>query len=101
MSDSYSLTKASNGCNGCRKEYRTTDAQIDRILAAPMFQSDELCVPDDVYVQRLDQCASCTKLMDGKTCLVCGCFVRVAAKYKARACPNPDERRWQAYGFNL
>lgn len=88
---------SSNGqCKGCRDEYRVTDEQIDRILAAPMFQSD-LCVPDEVYELRLKQCSGCPKFQYGTTCVVCGCFVRIAAKYKDRACPNPGDSRWAKY----
>ena len=82
------------GCKGCRSEYRVTEEQIDRMLELPMFQSAELCVPEEVYEQRLNQCRGCPKLQFGNTCTVCGCFVRIAAKYKDRACPNPGDTRW-------
>jgi len=87
---------SNNGCKGCRDDYLVTDEQIDRILAAPMFQSD-ISVPDDVYEQRLQQCRDCPKFQYGTTCIVCGCFVRIAAKYKERACPNPGDSRWSKY----
>ncbi|MDQ8737093.1 DUF6171 family protein [Paenibacillus sp. LHD-38] len=85
-----------NQCKGCRDDYRVTDEQIDRILAAPMFQSD-ISVPDDVYEQRLLACRACPKFQYGTTCTVCGCFVRIAAKYKDRACPNPGDSRWKRF----
>ncbi|WP_028610224.1 DUF6171 family protein [Paenibacillus harenae] len=85
---------SSNGqCKGCSDEYRVTDEQIDRILAAPMFSSG-ISVPDEVYERRLAQCGACPKLQFGTTCAVCGCFVRIAAKYKDRACPLPGGSRW-------
>jgi len=87
---------SNNACKGCRDDYLVTDEQIDRILAAPMFQS-EISVPDDVYEQRLQQCRDCSKFQYGTTCIVCGCFVRIAAKYKERACPNPGDSRWSKY----
>ncbi|MBD2867465.1 DUF6171 family protein [Paenibacillus arenilitoris] len=80
-------------CKGCGDDYRVTDEQIDRMLAAPMFASD-ICVPDEVYESRLRQCAGCPKLQFGTTCAVCGCFVRIAAKFKDRACPLPGDSRW-------
>lgn len=86
-----------SSCKGCREEYRVTEAQIDRILKAPMFQSQELCVPDEVYKVRLEHCSDCTKLIDGKTCMVCGCFIRVATKLRDRACPHPANSRWSRY----
>lgn len=85
---------AVNGpCKGCRDDYRVTDEQIDRILSAPMFQSD-ICVPDDVYELRLAKCRECPKFEYGTTCVVCGCYVRIAAKYKNRSCPKPGDSRW-------
>ncbi|WP_307202363.1 DUF6171 family protein [Paenibacillus harenae] len=80
-------------CKGCRDDYRVTDEQIDRILSAPMFQSD-ICVPDEVYERRLAECGNCPKFQYGTTCTVCGCFVRIAAKYKDRACPKAGDSRW-------
>lgn len=85
--------RSTGSCKGCNDSYTATEAQIDRILASPMFQTS-ISVPDDVYEERLRQCATCPKLMDGMTCLVCGCFIRIAAKYRDRSCPNPDDRRW-------
>jgi len=82
-------------CKGCREEYRATEEQIDRILQHPMFKADsELCVPDSVYAQRLEHCSACAKLSYGTTCMICGCFVRVAAKYRNRACPKPGDSQW-------
>ncbi|WP_424766845.1 hypothetical protein [Paenibacillus sp. sgz302251] len=90
---------SSNGnCKGCSDDYRVTDEQIDRILSAPMFQAgSELCVPDEVYVHRLKQCGGCPKLQSGTTCAMCGCFVRIAAKYRDRACPLPGDSRWEKH----
>jgi len=85
-------------CKGCREEYRATEEQIDRLLDHPMFQADsEISVPDSVYLGRLEQCMSCPRLSAGTTCLVCGCFVRVAAKYRNRACPLAGESRWAKF----
>ncbi|MUT66904.1 DUF6171 family protein [Paenibacillus sp. NEAU-GSW1] len=83
------------GCKGCSDSYKVTEEQIQRILAAPMFQYP-VSVSDDVYEARLSECSACPKLMDGTTCLVCGCIVRVAAKYRNRSCPNANDRRWHA-----
>lgn len=82
-------------CKGCRDDYRVTDEQINRILQAPMFQSEEHCVGDDIYVRRLEACAGCDKLMNGTTCTLCGCIVQVAAKLKERGCPKPGDDRWR------
>ncbi|WP_369688919.1 DUF6171 family protein [Bacillus sp. FJAT-26390] len=90
------MMSSKNQCKGCRDEYIVTDEQIDRILAAPMFQTD-ISVPDDVYEQRLMQCGGCPKFQYGTTCAICGCFVRIAAKYKNRACPLPGDSRWAKY----
>ncbi|WP_312029482.1 DUF6171 family protein [Paenibacillus sedimenti] len=60
-----------------------------------MFQSVEHCVTDSVYQQRLLACTACPKLLNGTTCSICGCIVRIAAKLKERSCPKPSDNRWQ------
>jgi hypothetical protein len=80
-------------CKGCGPQYDVTEERITRMLEAPMFQTD-IAVADEVYEQRLALCWSCSRLMNGQTCTVCGCFVRVRAKFKDRGCPNPGEARW-------
>ncbi|AIQ64837.1 hypothetical protein PSTEL_18680 [Paenibacillus stellifer] len=88
------MTKGSS-CKACRDEYRVTDEQIARILAAPMFASEH-CVPEQVYQERLEACRACPKLEGGITCRVCGCIIPVVAKLKERSCPLPGGSRWQA-----
>lgn len=87
-----------NECKGCGGQYRVTSADIDRMLLAPMFRSAEACVPEEVYRRRLAACAGCPKLQDGETCAACGCYVRVAAKLRAKACPLPGGGLWEACG---
>ena len=83
-------------CKGCRDDFKVTDAQIDKMLTAPMFQSDA-CVPDSVYHERLHLCFHCPKLIGGTTCSLCGCIVRVTAKLKDKSCPYPGASGWQRY----
>lgn len=89
------MTEEATACKGCREEYKVTEAQIARILAAPMFAAEH-CVPEDIYQERLLACRSCPKLEDGTTCRVCGCIVPVVAKLKERGCPLPGGGRWPA-----
>ncbi|MEC0267753.1 DUF6171 family protein [Paenibacillus anseongense] len=84
-------------CKGCREDFKITDAQIDKMLQAPMFQSDETCVPDSVYRERLNRCSKCPKLTLGHTCSLCGCIVRIAAKLRDKSCPYPGGTGWQRY----
>lgn len=81
-------------CKGCQDSYRVTDEQIARILQAPMFQSAEHCVSDEIYANRLAACAGCDKLSNGTTCTLCGCIVQVAAKLKEKSCPRAGDNRW-------
>lgn len=83
-------------CKGCGDQYRVTSADIDRMLTAPIFRSEDACVPDDVYRRRLAACRGCSKLTDGETCAACGCYVRVAAKLRAKRCPLPGGGLWPA-----
>ncbi|XID94017.1 DUF6171 family protein [Paenibacillaceae bacterium WGS1546] len=85
-------------CKGCRTDNQVTEERIDRMLAAPMFRPGSgLCVPDAVYEERLSRCRACPKLLGGHTCALCGCIVRVAAKFKDRSCPAPGGSGWQCY----
>jgi hypothetical protein len=82
-----------SACKACGEEYRVTEQQIARILAAPMFSSEH-AVPDELYGARLAACRGCPKLEGGVTCRVCGCIVPVVAKLKERTCPLPGGGRW-------
>ena len=85
-------------CKGCRAGHAVTEELIARLLSVPALQSSDVAVPDDVYLTRLEACASCPSLQrDGFTCGVCGCIVRVMARYRHRACPRPGETRWDRH----
>lgn len=96
-SSSAEVEQRNRNCRGCGPQYEVTDAQIDRLLQAPMFQDERIVVPDHVYEQRLSVCQACEYLLQGQTCQLCGCFVRVAAKYRRRSCANVRQRGWQSY----
>jgi len=49
-------------------------------------------VMDDVYNRRLKECNSCGHKI-GIRCRVCGCFVKVKAKWAEQECP---EGKWKA-----
>lgn len=83
-------------CRGCGPQYEVTEQQIDRILQAPMFQDKELVVSENDYEERLSSCYSCEYLLNEQTCQLCGCYVRVAAKYRSKSCPNVRDRKWTA-----
>lgn len=52
------------------------------------------CVTDEQYAARLLVCSSCSSLMEGHTCAVCGCIVQIRAMMADRACPHADSSRW-------
>ncbi|MNZ82426.1 hypothetical protein D3C78_1011230 [compost metagenome] len=82
-----------SACKGCRDDYKVTEAQIERILSSSMFKT-ELCVPDEVYAERISLCGTCPKLHEGVTCVACGCIIPVVAKLKERGCPLPGGGLW-------
>lgn len=84
-------------CRGCGPQYEVTEAQIDRILQAPMFKDPSVVVPASIYEERLSACEACEHLQQGQTCLLCGCFVRVSAYYRNKSCPNVKNRSWGPY----
>lgn len=79
-------------CPGCTASVND-DAQIRRILAA-LSRRPEACVDDGMYEARLAACRACPDLAYGTTCLHCGCFVAVRAKFRDRHCPMPGGARW-------
>jgi len=91
------VAEPNRNCRGCGPQYEVTEAQIDRILQAPMFQDEAIVVPDSVYQERLTACHSCEHLQNMQTCLLCGCFVRVSAYYRTKSCPNVKNRSWGPY----
>lgn len=80
-------------CKGCSASVHVEDAQIRRILAS-LARHPEACVEDNVYSDRLSSCQSCPDLAYGTTCLHCGCFVAVRAKFRDKHCPMPGGARW-------
>ncbi|MCI3920862.1 DUF6171 family protein [Paenibacillus sp. TRM 82003] len=89
--------EADRSCKGCRSEFEVTEERIDRMVAAVASRPD-VCVPDDVYAERLAACASCRWLVSGHTCAACGCLVRVSALQRDKRCSRPGEAAWERYG---
>ncbi|WP_309119675.1 DUF6171 family protein [Paenibacillus sp.] len=90
--------EADRDCKGCRSDFRVTEERVDKILSSPMFRpGSAYCVPDAVYEERLARCRACPKLIDGHTCVVCGCLVRITAKLKEKRCPMPGGAKWEPY----
>jgi len=90
------MISADRSCKGCREEYRVTEEQIQRVLASGMFNADNTA-PPQIYEERLRQCYECPRLLDGNTCSLCGCVVRITAKLKDKSCPLSGIPRWQKY----
>lgn len=55
---------------------------------------EEECVADSVYEERLKKCSVCDRLVDGLTCMDCGCFVLIRAKKKRLHCPKTKNTEW-------
>ena len=87
-------------CKGCDEQYTLSYAHIERLLSKPIMQDVDVIVPDDVYAERLAKCQGCSQLWQGETCLLCGCFVRVSAKFKRKSCPDLKNKQWDALTSN-
>lgn len=81
-------------CKGCTAGVHVSDKQIQRILKA-LDAHPEQCVSDDIYQQRMAFCVTCPSLAYDTTCMHCGCFVAVRAKFNEKGCPNPGHSRWE------
>ncbi|XEC96360.1 hypothetical protein AB6A23_07400 [Paenibacillus tarimensis] len=80
-------------CKGCRDSYRITESRIAKMLASDAFSKME-CVSDERYAKRLEACNSCSSLLNGNTCTICGCIVQITAKMAAKDCPHAAGSRW-------
>lgn len=81
-------------CKGCRASVKATAEQIRRLVSRI---KPEHCAPDELYARRLEACRSCESFAYGTTCMHCGCFVEVRAKFNERHCPHPNpaiRARW-------
>jgi len=88
--------EAKSLCKGCDEQFITSNEQIERILAKPSMQNPETIVPDHIYNERLAKCKDCAHLWQKETCLLCGCFVRISAKFKSKSCPDIKNKQWDA-----
>lgn len=61
-------------------------------------------VDQQTYINRLKICETCDHSISviplaGKTCSVCGCFVKAKTRYKKSQCPDTPPR-WLAIPIN-
>ena len=77
----------------CRKcgTPQTGEAFFERLRMIIKNTDEDLKVSEAVYRERLDQCMSCTSLLDGM-CRICGCYVELRAALKKNACPAVHPR---------
>lgn len=85
-----------SNCKGCDEQFKLSHEQIERLLAKPAMNDPETIVSDDIYDMRLTKCRNCSQLWQNETCLLCGCFVRVSAKFKGKSCPDLKNKQWDA-----
>lgn len=81
-------------CKGCLPE-ADYDSRISRMVEA-LSAYPEQCVDDKLYAHRISICKACPSLAYDNTCMHCGCFVAVRAKFKEKACPYPGQAKWTA-----
>ncbi|AWB43515.1 hypothetical protein DCC85_04275 [Paenibacillus sp. CAA11] len=79
-------------CKGCERDITVTDQQISRMVDRMRLNFE--CVNEENYRVRLSACQSCSSLMEGHTCAVCGCIVQVRALLADQDCPNAQGSRW-------
>jgi hypothetical protein len=80
-------------CKGCSADVQVTNKQIQRILHS-LNAHPEQCVDDEIYEQRMTACRACPSLAYDTTCMHCGCFVAVRAKFIEKGCPHPGHPVW-------
>ncbi|MFC5529793.1 DUF6171 family protein [Cohnella yongneupensis] len=89
------------GCKGCSASVHATAEQIQRLLSKVKAEHS---VSDEQYAMRLAACRTCESLAYASTCMHCGCFVQVRAKFKDKGCPHPDQAvrlRWTSLSTPL
>lgn len=83
----------SGQCKSCMDQLNVTEEMIDEMLNQANIGKKRM-VPKDVYIERLEKCKTCPSLMDGTTCMHCGCLVKYRARLIDNNCRNPSGSRW-------
>jgi hypothetical protein len=90
------VSGARRPCKGCLTEVNY-ESRIARMVEA-LSAYPEQCVDEHTYEHRMSMCKSCPSLAYDNTCMHCGCFVAVRAKFKDKACPYPGQAKWESVG---
>jgi hypothetical protein len=45
-------------------------------------------VNNSAYIKRIDICNNCEYLKDQSVCSICGCYVKIKAKWSSEDCPK-------------
>ncbi|HEX2927581.1 MAG TPA: DUF6171 family protein [Ruminiclostridium sp.] len=80
-------------CIKCHGSIHIPDEDIEKEIRRVVDSGLPLAT-DAQYNRRLQICNSCEQLLDGTTCRICGCIVRVRALYALRICPHSSGSRW-------
>lgn len=80
-------------CVKCYGDIHVSDGEIERDINR-VVESGVPLANDRQYQKRLKVCYSCDQIIDGTTCMICGCIVRVRAMNALRICPHPSGNRW-------
>ncbi len=80
-------------CIKCNGSIHIPEQDIERDIQR-VIESGVPLANDKLYKKRLDLCISCEQLMDGTTCRICGCIVRVRAMNALRICPDSAGNKW-------
>ncbi|MGN7358366.1 DUF6171 family protein [Paenibacillus sp. SAF-054] len=82
-----------NLCKGCTESVRVTPDKLQRLVEIATRCRETAA--DEIYAQRMQQCARCPGLQYGTTCRYCGCLVAVKARLQDSVCPYPLLSRWE------
>lgn len=87
------MRQRQNGCKGCMESVHVTPGKLQRLVEIATRGRERAA--DEVYAQRMEQCARCPGLQYGTTCRYCGCLVAVKARLLDSVCPNPMFPKWE------
>lgn len=80
-------------CKSCMDKLNVTDELINEMLTEANID-EKLIVSKEIYKERLTKCKNCPSLMNGNTCMHCGCLVQYRARIADNNCPYPVGERW-------
>lgn len=81
-------------CKGCMANVHLSEDEVKKIFGDVIKVRNIKTVSEDIYLERLSICGSCSALEYETTCKYCGCLIMIMAKMQNAKCPYPFNPKW-------